>query len=259
MGYRIYLGHISNDRFEKIKDVSSYKELFPLLVDNGEKVTFDEDYIGVYDISEGYLHEFGKYIDWTEELKLECSENVFSNNDFNDYVTQEHDFFIINKKGLEHIISEYNKEMNQFYTIHYALSNLLMFLTDLRLDENIKKRYKEIHKEVWEIINSDNYMYLKYDFDDFLSMDFEDFYLEQNKNKISQIIIDIVAKQNSYFGGQLAEYKNAFNGTSRQHYDLSNDKLSLTNSWKKDLNILELVNIYKDFDWDNKKMLIYGY
>ena len=52
---------------------------------------------------------------------------------------------------------------------------------------------------------------------------------------------------------------NAINENDRKHYDLSENKLKLTNSWKKDLNILELVNIYKDFDWNNNKMLIYGY
>lgn len=261
MGYRIYLGQISNDRYEKIKNVKNYKQLFPILKGNLKEVTFDEEYIGVYDISEGYLHEFGKYIDWTEDLLNKCSENVFLNKDFNDYVTQEHDFFIINKLGLEHIINEYNLEMGKYYNIQYALSNLLMFLTDTKKDrsDNIIKQYKEIHKNCWNIINEDDFMYLKYDLKEFLDLSFEDFFNSDKKEIIDQIIIDIVAKQNSYFGSQYAEYRNAFNENDRKHYDLSENKLKLTHSWKKDLNILELVNIYKDFDWNNNKMLIYGY
>ena len=39
----------------------------------------------------------------------------------------------------------------------------------------------------------------------------------------------------------------------------STNPYSLTRTWKKDKTILELVNIYKNFDFKNNELVIYGY
>ena len=57
MGYRYYIGAISNKRFKDIKRVENYNDLqFKI---NPNKILKDDDYIGVYDIVEETISELG--------------------------------------------------------------------------------------------------------------------------------------------------------------------------------------------------------
>jgi len=149
MGYRIYLASLSKKRLKYIKNVSSDKELFEKLfpekyIELQNKIDInenDEYYVGVYDICEQNLHEFGKYISWTEKFK---QKSIFKNKEFNNDKTQEHDLFIIDKKGLV-----------------FSLSKMQKVLLSRKIDDENKKIWASACNTIF---NDENYNSFKYQY-----------------------------------------------------------------------------------------------
>ena len=247
MGYRIYLGRITKKELKEIENISSTKELWEYYNPNKEHDP-EDDYVGGYDLGDNYLHEFGKYIEWTSELREECSEDIFKNEELNKYMTQENDLFLINKKGLEYIIEEYFNEMKDFYTEKKHLAELQLIL--LKQQENIE-RAKEIYVEAYKYISQTRYT--KYDFEELSCYSYEELWLVENTNKRFSILENISKKFYDYFHCEQSDYKWKF-----YNLDESNP-FKITNSCKKDKNILELVHIYKTFDFEKNSLMIYGY
>lgn len=254
MGYRIYLGSISNKRLKQIKDVSSKIELFKI-INNAKDGDFDEEdcYCGVYDVSEQRLHEFGKYIEWTEDLKKQCSKPVFKNKAFNKEYTQEHDFFLINKDGLKHIINDLNNDM-----FHYMMSmNILVQMYEI-LSEDFKTMSDE-RKEIYNEIKTKLKEHLKYDYGDF-SLNIDE--LVEHEEELNYVKDMIFRKIRSHFLGQVYDYKINPRNNQPNFLNLGEtdvEKYTITNSWFKDKSMLELVHILKTFDFKHNKLLIYGY
>jgi len=258
MGYRIYLASIPNEKLDEIKNCKDTKSLYETINPGKSFEDLEEydRYIGVYDIHNEVLHEFGKYIEWTSDLELECSSPIFLNENLNKQMCDEHDLYLINQKGLEYIISQYNDEMKTFYETRWALSLILQMLVDK--EENLQK-YKEGYKNSFNFIMNNEHSYLKLDMEDFFCIDFDNIFDKQNINKINSTIRFISSQLLSYFRSELQEYQN-YKGEPKGSYNLDLDKpLHITDSWKKDKGILELTHIYKSFDWKNNSMYIYGF
>lgn len=247
MGYNIYLCYETNERLEKLKKISNHAELHNFLFNNKE---YDKDdcYISLHDYNFKKLYDFGKYIEWTEKLN---KENIFENEEFNKYVSNESDFFIINKNGLEYIIEDYHKDMEKYYLQKWALSSFLEIL--INKDKTQTQRWVNACDVIY---NDKEYNKFKFDLD--LNHTLEELFKENNenyKNIIDKSIKYLSNNISSYFRISLEEYQRKNN----PFYNLNEDqKFSITNSWNKDKVILELVHIYKTFDFQNNKLIIYG-
>jgi len=256
MGYRIYLGTLSHKTKEHIKNVSSYKELYTKLKEVNHPLKYDDEpHVGVYEIVEDTIHEFGKYIEWTEELQRKCTKQVFLNKEFNKEVNEEHDFFIINKDGLVMIMDEYAQDMRSFYEEKWALSQLQYILT---IAEEGKDGLKEDWKKIRDTILKPG-SYLKYDYEDIFEIPLSEIAAEKNKKEVTSIIRKIAGDFQGYFRGEMGEY-HSYRGKNQNITDLREERpYNITTSWKKDKGILELAHIFKTFDWENGDLIIYGY
>src|SRR5574344_939184 len=120
MGYRYYIGAISNKRFKDIKRVENYNDLqFKI---NPNKILKDDDYIGVYDIVEETISELGSDTCYISKMSKTLKKDIFLNKEFNKIVTSGHDFFSINKEGLIYIIDSLEIEIKKYYQRKWALS-----------------------------------------------------------------------------------------------------------------------------------------
>lgn len=254
MGYRIHLGSISNKRLRELKKVTSSKELFKVVYPDKEYDS-KNDYVGVYDMcSEKNIHEFGKYIEWTEELQKKYSKPIFSNKEFNKTITKENDFFIINKEGLKYIIEDLANDTKSYYSTMWALSTFLDIL--ITRDTDATEKWANACNIIYSKDDSYNAHKWALDLDHDLA---EIFSGKEVYEKIIKQSIDYLSSQlNSYFKSELHEYQ-----TEHKHvafYNLDEKKpLCITNSWRKDKAIMELAHIYKTFNFRSNKLVVYGY
>ena len=112
MGYRNYIGYINKEEYNKIKDKTK-QEL--------NEYYRNEDWFEVYEDEEPYipcyklvecLYEFGKYVEFGDEKYY---SPFFTDEKTQEYMTEEHDFFIVNKDFLKHIINHYKEKIQTFY------------------------------------------------------------------------------------------------------------------------------------------------
>jgi hypothetical protein len=175
MGYRNYIASLPKSEYDTIKNFNK-SELF-----NYKGLNINENsYIRFLDILEGNLYELGKYCDSYDKKFF---SPFFTNEELQNYISQESEFFIVGKEFLKHVIEDYNNKIKTFY------SNIL----------------------------------------------------NDNKADLLKFI-----KENASEWLQLTPY------------DLDNGP-EVTNSWKYEYAIFELIRIYKSFDWGNNKMIYYGY
>ena len=250
MGYRYYIGSISNKKFKDIKRVENYNDLqFKI---NPNKILKDDDYIGVYDIVEETMSELGSDTCYISKMSKTLKKDIFLNKEFNKIVTSGHDFFSINKEGLIYIIDSLEIEVKKYYQRKWALTIFLEVLLTKDIEE-IKYLKKEFVKAC-EYIFTKEYNRYKYDLtdlnnqiEDLLNKDFETIKLKYIKY-ISQEL-------STYFSQELYDYSDNY-----KFYDTNEDKpFKITSSWKIDKNILELVHILKTFNFKKNKLIIYGY
>lgn len=113
MGYRNYIGYLPKEEYEKIKNFS-YEEVYDYFAEKN-KTTRDEDedlYVGVYTVAYNELYSFGKYAEFGDRnFYKPVFLNVETQKDFED----EHDFYIIDKSFLKHIIEHYQEKIKIYY------------------------------------------------------------------------------------------------------------------------------------------------
>jgi hypothetical protein len=126
MGYRIYLGGISNYRYDHLK-------------------TWMEKIDASYDVIDDELFEFGKYVEWVMDVKEKFGvKDHIMDWFYNDENNIDYDCFTITKEGLEYIIG-----LNENKVIDYLKT----------LDDDTKrKNYVDFKLEDWQrgmVINKD--------------------------------------------------------------------------------------------------------
>lgn len=112
MGYRNYLGSLPKKEYNKIKSMTiqelyAYKEL--KWNDNPDE---REDWIGPYSISAKTEYELGKYVD---QFPKEFFKSVFKKKETQRYFTEEHEFYLVEKKFVEHLINYYSEKVGSIY------------------------------------------------------------------------------------------------------------------------------------------------
>lgn len=105
MGYRNSIASIPREEYNKIKNFTK-EELY-----EHKGVSLD-DYVGVYDVAQNELHEMGKYVD---EFPKRLFKPVFLNKELHKEFTEEHDFYLVGKKFLEKVITDYGQKVKDYY------------------------------------------------------------------------------------------------------------------------------------------------
>lgn len=216
MGYRTYIGSLNKTEYNKIKDMS-LDELMDYKCKDKDP---DDRYIGVYDICDKELCEFGKY---TEFDDAKYYTDVFTNIQTNEHFTDEHDFWIVGKDFLALIIEHYRKRVAKMYE-------------DLLVNLNYRSKSKFLDSIKTEPDKND---FLK----DKYSADFSLLTSDELHDIISMI---------NHVRSMGTEW------LQLDPYNLEKGD-EITTSWKYEYSIFELVRIYKHFDWDNNVMIYYGY
>lgn len=113
MGYRNYIGKISKENYEKIKDLS------PTELENHFNLNKEEDdihYLSKKDIGLHELYEIGSYCDYGYKHK-ELLNDFFSNKETNElYHNSDTEFQLVNSKDfLAIIIDDYKERVKRMY------------------------------------------------------------------------------------------------------------------------------------------------
>ena len=134
MGYRNYIGRLDKKEHLKIKDYS----LEELYTHKGLKYEDypDDVYIGVYDVSQEVIFEFGNYCN---EPPKECMSPVFTNKDTQEYFNEDHEFYIVDKEFIKWKIEEYNKTVVSLY--EKLIPDLEKSIDPIPDEETISKWY----------------------------------------------------------------------------------------------------------------------
>ncbi len=267
MGYRIYLGSIKKSRLDSIKNASNYKELNTILhSDNLSKIDKDDEfetYTFVGNIpNDKHIQEFGKYVDFVDLLKDKYSKPIFLNERFNEDITKEHDLFIVDKEALKAIANDLRNDMFVYLTKLNAFTNLLKILVTKNYEE-------ELYINSLDTIFKNGFNNEQYELDFFLKSEeeilkkdkkfieykaFEECFLYEEELQKTKLLL--LGYLQSNLVSEIGDFKETYHFIDDFE---STNPYSLTRCWKKDKTILELVNIYKNFDFENNELIIYGY
>lgn len=241
MGYRIYLGSISKQKLKLIKNVTSKYELAKII--KGDSVDKDDCHCGPYDIVDEDLHSFGKYIEWTEDLRIQFSKQIFKDKVFND--DYDYDFFIINKNGLKYIIEDYAKDLVTYYKKQDMLFQLYVILNKNNPSkEEIEKFYDLVYKLEKEF------------YTDLMFSTYES--IKENEHQLERFRDMVENEISMNFKWEISEFGNARD--SIKCYNLDDNKpMNISSSWFKNKAIFNLVHIYKSFNFKKNELVIYGY
>jgi len=106
MGYRNYIGSLPKVEYDKIKNLT-IDEIRQL-----KKIDEEDYYIGIHDFDIKELHEFGKYVEFGDE---KFYTPFFLNKQVQEHIADEHDFYIVTKEFLKHIIEHYTEVVKKWY------------------------------------------------------------------------------------------------------------------------------------------------
>ncbi len=219
MGYRTYIGSMPKRDYNKIKSLTK-NELFNFYKDSKDLGEDENDfYIGAYDFGQK-LYEFGKYTDFDPPKK--SMKSFFKKKEVKD-IYNKHDFYIVTKEFLEYIIESYRKRIKDYYND--------MFMPLLGADGNSVPEFLRTVKTNYNYPNDTH----EFDF--------------------STITVE---EQTALF--KIIEHVRSFRTewTYLTPYNLNKGE-KVTESWKFEYGIFELVRIYKSFDWKRNVMIYYGY
>jgi hypothetical protein len=217
MGYRNYIAPITKIEYERIKNFTK-EELYK---EHNEDL--EDGYVGVYDIADDSIYELGKYV---EEFDKELFKPVFLNDELQTMMTQEHDFYIVDKNFMKAVIDRYNNYIKDYYN----KMCLPFFPEKFKSSEFLNTLKREIDEESEDL-----------DFN--YSFDFD---------KITQPEINAFRNIIDHVRSMWTEW------CRLTPYNLDNGD-AVTTSWKYEYAQFELVRIYKNFDWGNNLMIYYGY
>ena len=192
-----------------------------------EDYEVEEGYVGmgVYDFGKE-LYEFGKYTDFNPPKK--SMKTFFKNKELNKYFTEEHDFNIVTYEFLEYIIDSYKKRIEDYY------DDMMNPFFGERLERYDRDKPTDFLNSVKTEYNYPNN---KYTFDFSLIT-------QEEQNALWKIIDHVRTMRMEW--------------VQCKPYDLTRGN-EVTNSWKYEYVIFELIRIYKTFDWKKNVMIYYGY
>jgi hypothetical protein len=136
MGYRNYIGSLPRAEYDFIKSFTK-EELFKYKNQSLEED--DDGHIGVYDVASKELYELGKY---SEVGGVKFFSPVFENEELQKYFDDEHDFYIVNKEFLKHVIEHYTQKVKDFY------SKLLKGIEHKDSDKIDSKKAYELYEHI---------------------------------------------------------------------------------------------------------------
>lgn len=202
-----------------------YNKIKSLTVDGLKKfynIELEDDgswYKGVSDYGDE-LYEFGKYVDFNPPKK--SMKPFFKDKELKRIYNDEHEFYIVTKEFLAYIIDIYKERIKKYYN-----DMIIPFLGN-----------KDRPSEFLNTIKTEySYPNNKYTFD-FSKI------TEEEQTALYSIIEHVRSFRTEWV--QLTPY-NLERGDS------------ITESWKFEYGIFELVRIYKSFDWKKNVMIYYGY
>jgi hypothetical protein len=223
MGYRTYIGSMPKREYNKIKSMNEeqLKEFYKIENQEGE----DYWYKGVYQYGKE-LYEFGKYTDFNPPKK--SFKPFFKNKELMEKY-EEYDFNIVTKEFLQYIIENYKEKISSYYND----------MVNPFFGEKEESYSKDKPTNFLNSIKTEyNYPDNNYIFD------FEKI-TQEEQNALFKMIEHIRSMRNEWKGWI--------------PFNLENDTPEITNSWKYEYSIFELVRIYKTFDWKRNVMIYYGY
>ena len=225
MGYRNYIGRISKEEYEKIKDYSP-EEL--CLYHTGKKA--DEDgynYVSNYDIVDTSLYGLGKYVD---SFPASLKTDFFTDPNLQG-MYDESELMIVNREFFEVIIAHYAEKVREFYK-----SMITPFLGE----------HRHSRSEFLKSVKQDGFLNGDYAYEfDFSKITKEE---QHQLYKVIEHVLDMGKEWgvNNYFPESLP-------------YDLNAERPEITTSWKYEYVQFELIRIYKAFDWEKDLLVYYGW
>ena len=223
MGYRTYIGLIPKREYNKIKRLS-IDELYQFY----EKNRYDEDSVSVYDLGKK-LYEFGKYTDFEPPKK--SVKNFFTNKETQKYFESDCEINIVTKEFFEYIIMGYAERVRNIYKE----------INEVFFNENGRPKS--------ELIKT---MKVEYDY-------------PKNKTRFDFSVVteeeqDILPKVFEHIRSMGQEWGVGSWFKDHLPFDLGlTIDSTVSNSWKYEYAIFELVYIYKTFDWKRNHLYYYGY
>lgn len=220
MGYRTYIGLISKEKYEEVKDMSR-RDICRKFDKNYKEEWDDSDlYVGIYDIVEE-SYEFGKYTDFDDE---KFYKPFFTNKETHEYYIGDHDCWVVGKEYLEHIIKHYRKKIEAYYDKMVIPFWGKKFTDSSEFIKSMKREY------------TDN-------LEDKFTLDFSKITPEE-QTALWETLCHVRSMRSEW--------------VNLNPYDLENGD-QVTTSWKFEYNIFELVRLYKTIDWENNVLVYYGY
>lgn len=230
MGYRTYIGKIGKNKYESVKDLKSKEELFKVLNLEWDNVEIEDNYIGVYDLVDKTLHELGKYVPvFGEDYRVD----FFTNKELQSYYESDYELYVCTKEFFKAIIDMYSDNIRTYYK-----KMLKPFFTE----ENNRFSRSEFLASAKRGIDEET-------FNDTYQFDFSK--ITDKEQTAIMGLINHVRDMGMEWG------INAISDDTRP-YDLDQTDY-ISNSWKYEYVIYELIKLYNDFDWENDILVYYGY
>lgn len=220
MGYRNYIGVISKEEYDKIKNLTT-EELYKMKNEDPE-----DGYVNVREFSKE-LYEFGKYCDFQTKKYV---KPFFTNKELNKRYNSDGELYIVTKSFLEKIIENYTEKIRKYY-----LEMLTPFFEGV--NNTVPCEFLNTVKTEYSFPNNKH------------TFDFTKITPEQQSALFK--IIDHVRSFSMEWG--IASYFKEM-----KPYDLKDGSEVITTSWKYEYGLFEIIRIYKSFDWKNNIMIYYG-
>jgi hypothetical protein len=141
MGYRNYIGSLPKSEYEKIKNFTK-DELY-----KHKNVNAKDDSIGVYDITDKELYEFGKYCEFKTKGMF---KPVFLDEELQEEFTDESEFYIVGKKFLKAVIENYTEKVKKIYVdLLDGITNEHVTFKEIPADKALKL-FEHVHGNSFE-------------------------------------------------------------------------------------------------------------
>ncbi len=177
------------------------------------------DYIGVYDFGKE-LYSFGKWAGFDPPQK--SFKDFFKNEETQSYWGKEHDLIVVTKEFIAYIIDEYKERIKKYYN---------EMVTPFLGNGDKPSEFLNSIKTEYGIRNDE------YTFD------------------FTKITND---EQTALF--KMIEHVRSFRSEWVQLIPYSLERGdAITDSWKYEYAVFELVRVYKHFNWKKNVMIYYGY
>jgi len=181
--------------------------------------------MGVYEFGKE-LYEFGKYVDFNPPKG--SIKTFFKKKDVESNWNSDGELKVVTKEFVSYIIETYNERIKKYYN-------------DMMMPFFGKKDSVYNSEIPTTFLNS---IKTEYGMNDKHTFDFTKI-TEDEQTALFKIFEHIRSMRTEW--------------VCLTPFDLENGRDEITNSWKYEYGIFELVRIYKSFDWKRNVMIYYGY